>query len=230
MGMTLWGWVILLGLASCGQTSQETWATYQQAFSYIPAVAWRGGRRRRCLPRPHRLSCFSLHAPCPGQGFPLSASSMACVLSSRGACAEESGASGLLWPPRISPAGHVPSEWQAVLILFNCLAPVPFGAHASFIYVQRICGGETPAQVASSVLWPVAPLACGRRLGGAAETPPPASLRARYVSRGRAEEVTDSAGDYASLSARYVSRGHYTPPGSSENLFLACALRARGKR
>ena len=129
MGMTLWGWVILLGLASCGQTSQETWATYQQAFSYIHAVAWRGGRRRRCLPRPHRLSWFSLHAPCPGQGFPLSASSMACVLSSRGACAEESGASGLLWPPRISPAGHVPSEWQAVLILFNCLAPVPFGVH-----------------------------------------------------------------------------------------------------
>ena len=97
------------------------------------------------------------------------------------------------------------------------------------LHVQRICGGGTPAQVASSVLWPVAPLACGRRLGGAAETPPPASLRARYVSRGRAEEVTDSAGDYASLSARYVSRGHYTPPGSPEKLFLACALRPRGK-
>ena len=94
------------------------------------------------------------------------------------------------------------------------------------LHVQRICGGGTPAQVASSVLWPVAPLACGRRLGGAAETPPPASLRARYVSRGRAEEVTDSAGDYASLSARYVSRGHYTPPGSSENL-IPCVRATR---
>lgn len=184
MGMTLWGWVILLGLASCGQTSQETWATYQQAFSYIHAVAWRGGRRRRCLPRPHRLSCFSLHAPCPGQGFPLSASSMACVLSSRGACAEESGASGLLWPPRISPAGHVPSEWQAVLILFNCLAPVPFGAHASFM--SSAYAGEGPRR-----RWPLP--SCGLWLplrveGALAEQPrllpPPPYVRATYRGGG----------------------------------------------
>ena len=118
----------------------------------------------------------------------------------------------------------------AMLILTGCgsntatTLPMPDGASP----VVTDSSSET-AQVASSVLWPVAPLACGRRLGGAAETPPPASLRARYVSRGRAEEVTDSAGDYASLSACYVSRGHYTPPGSPENLFLACALRARGK-
>ena len=206
MGMTLWGWVILLGLASCGQTSQETWATYQQAFSYIHAIAWRGGRRRRCLPRPHRLSCFSLHAPCPGQGFPLSASSMACVLSSRGACAEESGAWGLLWPPRISPAGHVPSEWQAVLILFNCLAPVPFGAHASFrssAYASHARkskpGGMCPASFMSSAYagegprrrWPLP--SCGLWLplrveGALAEQPrllpPPPYVRATYRGGG----------------------------------------------
>ena len=167
-----------------------------------------------CMPRARDKDSPCPHPPWPASSLPVAHARRRVglrgfcglpVFPLRGMCRASgrlSSPSSIASPP--SPSGHTPPSCPAHM------------------------RGRDPGAGASSVLWPVAPLACGRRLGGAAETPPPASLRARYVSRGRAEEVTDSAGDYASLRARYVSRGHYTPPGSSENLFLALRVTRAG--